>query len=132
MNIFCCNCKKEVSAILTNGEEIYPHREDLYKLNFYKCRECNNSVGCHKNYKKIPKPLGVIASKEIKEKRILIHSIIDPLFLSGKIERTKLYKLISDELGYTYHTANIKTLEEADKIIHIIKNIKETQSKKQQ
>ena len=120
MEIYCCNCNKNVNAILTNGEKVYPHREDLYKLNFYKCKECNNSVGCHKNYKKIPKPLGVIASKEIKEKRIEIHNIIDPLFLSGKFERTKLYKIISDRLGYTYHTANIKTTEEANKVLQII------------
>ena len=132
MNIFCCNCNKEVNTILTTGEEIYPHREDLYKLNFYKCSCCGNFVGCHKNYNKFPKPLGVIASKEIKEKRIEIHNIIDPIFISGKIERKKIYKLLSNSLGYSYHTANIKTIEEANKVIRIIRIIKEAQSKQQQ
>ena len=67
--------------------------------------------------------MGVIASKEIKEKRIEIHNIIDPLFLSGKINRKELYKVISDRLGYTYHTANIKTTEEANKILQIVYSI---------
>ena len=123
MEIYCCNCNKDVNVILTNGEEVYPHRKDLYKLNFYKCIHCSNFVGCHKSYSKVPKPLGVIASKEIKEKRIIIHNIIDPLFLSGKINRKELYKIISDRLGYTYHTANIKTIEEANKVLQIVYSI---------
>ena len=49
MKIYCCGCEKYVPPRLTTGREIYPHLENLHKLNFYKCNICNNYVGTHKN-----------------------------------------------------------------------------------
>ena len=37
MKIYCCNCEKEVECILVDGKVVYPHRQDLYSKNFYKC-----------------------------------------------------------------------------------------------
>lgn len=119
MNIYCCECEKEVDAVLTNGSEIYPHRKDLYTLPFWKCITCNNFVGCHHKTKNQTKPLGVIPTKEIKSMRIRLHGIIDPLWKDGIIERAKLYKLISNHIGYQYHTANIKSVQEANSIIEV-------------
>jgi hypothetical protein len=122
MTIYCVECGQNTNAKLTNGKEIYPHRQDLYALPFWKCPRCSNYVGCHKKSKN--RPLGVIPNKEIKKARMLIHELVDPLWKSGCVSRGKLYGKISDELGYRYHTANIKSIDEARKIYTIILKIK--------
>ena len=90
MLIYCCNCNKEVDCYLTNGEEIYPHRQDLYNLKFYKCPHCGGYVGTHKGKET---PLGVIASTEIKKNRIKIHSLLDPLWKTKNIKEN-IYMII--------------------------------------
>jgi hypothetical protein len=47
MKLYCTGCEHEVEARLTNGEERYPHRPDLYELPFWKCDACSGYVGCH-------------------------------------------------------------------------------------
>lgn len=45
MNLYCCGCSEEITASLTDGKEIYPHRPDLYDLPFWKCDICGNLCG---------------------------------------------------------------------------------------
>lgn len=123
-SIWCCACNCDINARLTNGKEIYPHRKDLYSLPFWVCDKCSNFVGCHHKTKNPTNPLGVIATKEIKNARIYIHAALDPLWKDGKFTRKELYKKISNEIGYEYHTAELKTIEEARKAYRIILNIK--------
>jgi len=122
MNIYCCGCKGKVEARLTNGGEIYPHRNDLRELKFWKCDGCNNFVGTHKNSKK-HHPLGCIPTAELKNARKHIHEILDPVWQSGKMKRKEVYQLITDKFGWQYHTAQIRTVEEAREIYKFIKAI---------
>lgn len=122
MNIFCCTCNKDVEAILVYGTDCYPHRKDLSSLKFYQCPVCKNFVGTHKG---TDRPLGVIASAEIKKERMKIHDIIDPLWKMQKIPRKEIYRQISSRLGYEYHTANLKTVEDCRKVYSIALDIKE-------
>ena len=124
MLIYCCECEYKVKARLTNGKEVYPHRKDLYKLPFWICDNCDNFVGCHHKTKNKTKPLGVIPNKDIKKARKEIHKILDPLWKEKGKNRAFLYALISDKLGYEYHTAEIQDINEARKIYKIIKEIK--------
>lgn len=123
MQIYCCECKSDVEASLISGREVYPHRQDLHELPFWSCPYCNNTVGCHHKTSNRTKPLGVIANQEMKNARQHIHSILDPLWQSGRWTRNKLYKHISKIIGYEYHTAEIKTIEEARNIYKIIKEL---------
>lgn len=82
-------------------------------------------VGCHHKTKNPTRPLGVIPSEEIKHARKHLHALIDPLWESGIISRDEMYKKISDQLGYEYHTAEIRTIENAREIYRIAKSIKE-------
>lgn len=111
--IYCCACAKDVDARLTNGVEIYPHRPDLKSLPFWKCDTCKNFVGCHHKTKNRTAPLGCIPTAEIKDARKHIHALIDPIYQSGLMTRKKLYELLSDAVGWKYHTAKIRTIEEA-------------------
>ena len=129
MNIYCCECKAEIKARLTDGKEIYPHRKDLYKLPFWICDQCKGYVGTHHKTKQRTKPLGVLANKAIKNARIHIHALIDPAYKSELISRKSLYKQLSDALGYDYHTGEIRTVEQAREVYktakYIIENAKQ-------
>lgn len=123
MRIYCCGCNKDVAARLTDGREIYPHREDLSDLPFWKCDTCKNHVGCHHKTADRTKPLGNIPTKEIRNARQQIHKILDPIWKEKRMARGKLYAILAAELGYEYHTAEIRTVEQARKVYAIVKRI---------
>ena len=120
MIIRCCGCDRKVEARLTDGGEIYPHRTDLKSLPFWKCDGCGNYVGCHHKTKNRTQPLGCIPTPEIKKARQHIHRLLDPIWQSGKAKRRDLYKILSDSLGWKYHTANIRSIDEARKVYRLI------------
>ena len=120
MLIRCCGCENKAEARLTDGGEIYPHRPDLKSLPFWKCDSCGNYVGCHHKTKNRTQPLGCIPTPEIKNARQHIHRLLDPIWQSGKMKRKEIYKILSDRLGWKYHTANIRSVEEARKVYRII------------
>lgn len=123
MQIYCCECQCKVEARLTDGGEIYPHREDLRSLPFWKCDTCGNHVGCHHKTGTPTKPLGNIPNKALRAARQHIHRILDPLWESGRMKRRAVYKQLSDALGWEYHTAKIRTIEEARKVYVEVRKI---------
>ncbi len=124
MNIYCCGCEKDTHALLVAGMHEYPHRQDLFKLPFWQCPKCGNFVGCHHKTKTPTKPLGCIATSEIKKARMEVHSILDPIWKNGKVARARLYKLISDELGYQFHTSETRSVDECKQVIKILEHLK--------
>lgn len=126
MIIYCCGCQKDVEARLTGGAEIYPHRFGLGDVPFWICDVCNNYVGCHHKTKERTKPLGCIPTKEIMSARKHIHALIDPMWKSGRMSRTEVYGVLSAQLGKRYHTANIRSIDEAREIYRVAKRISDT------
>lgn len=120
MEIYCCGCGDKIEARLTDGKEIYPHRDDLHLLPFWKCDTCQNFVGCHHKTKNRTQPLGCIPTPEIKKARQRIHQLLDPIWQSGKMERKEVYRYISEKIGWSYHTAKIRSVEEAREIYKIV------------
>ncbi len=43
----------------------------------------------------------------------MLHALIDPIWQSGRMGRRELYAAIGRELGREFHTAETRTLEEA-------------------
>jgi hypothetical protein len=121
--IYCCGCECDIEARLTNGKEIYPHRTDLYSLPFWKCDECGGYVGCHHKTKNRTRPLGCISTKELRNARRQIHKILDPLWKTGGHKRKALYVKISESIGWSFHTSELKTLDQARQAYKIIKKI---------
>lgn len=117
--IYCVGCEDVVDARLTNGAERYPHRPDLADIPFWHCDTCGAWVGCHHKTKQRTKPLGYLAPPELFKARKIIHDLIDPLWQSGRLKRGQIYAHISKELGYPYHTGEIKSMNEARKIWRI-------------
>ena len=119
--IYCCGCSIEVPARLTDGSEIYPHRPDLHSLPFWKCGICGNHVGCHHKTPDRTRPLGNIPTKEIREARKHIHALLDPLWRSGTMKRGAVYGKLAKQLGREYHTAEIRTVQEAREVYRAVK-----------
>lgn len=123
--VYCCGCEGYISARLTDGAEIYPHREDLYNLPFWKCDTCKGFVGCHHKTKNRTAPLGCIPTKRIKNARKKIHAILDPLWQNNLIQRKKIYAMLTEHLGWKYHTAKIRTEDEARQVYNFILELRE-------
>ncbi len=131
MIIYCCECKSDVEARLSNGKEIYPHRSDLALLPFWICDVCGNFVGCHHKTSKPTTPLGCIPTPELKKARNHIHTLLDPIWQQGLINRSKLYKMIGERVGWRYHTAKIRSIDEARNCYRHIRQIKQELEHKQ-
>ncbi len=124
MEIYCCGCQKDVEAMLTDGTEIYPHRPDLADLPFWKCITCGNFVGCHHKTNDRTKPLGCIPTPEIKNARKHIHRILDPLWKSGRMKRGRIYGKLAKVVGRDeYHTAEIRSVEEARTVYQAVREL---------
>jgi hypothetical protein len=122
--IFCCGCQDSVEARLTNGSEIYPHRKDLWGQPFWKCDACRNYVGTHHKTNKPTQPLGNIPTREIRIARQRVHAALDPLWKSGHYSRRAIYGHLTKKLGYQYHTAEIRTVDEADVVVHLLNELR--------
>lgn len=117
MKIFCVECQKDIEPKLVSGAMVYPRSPKLAHDKFWMCNSCKNFIGCHKNANKNKlKPLGVIANKELKQARIMIHNLIDPIWREEKMKRGEIYAVISKELGYTYHTGELRGIDEARRV----------------
>jgi len=110
-------------ARLTNGGEIYPHRPDLADLPFWRCDACGNYVGCHHKTKVRTRPLGCIPTKKLKKARQHIHKILDPVWQSGRMTRKEIYAKLSEKLGWSYHTAKIRSVEDARNVYRFVQEI---------
>lgn len=123
--IYCCGCEADVSARLTTGGEVYPRRSDLRTLPFWKCDTCGNTVGCHHKTKNRTKPLGVIPTPELRRFRLMIHKWMDPIWKVAWMSRNEVYNTLSDELGCTYHTGNVKSVEMAKSVLRVVRRIRD-------
>ena len=123
MRLYCCGCQSNITARLTNGAEIYPHRPDLRDLPFWRCDQCGNFVGCHHKTQDRTRPLGCIPTAEIKNARRHIHQLLDPVWQSGRMTRPALYRALGDALGRQYHTANIRSIEEAREVYRVARSL---------
>lgn len=87
----CAECGRD--ANLVKGDIIYPHRPDLYELNFWKCM-CGAYVGCHKGGPGI-KPLSRPALSYLRKARGYVHSVLDPIW--QRADELPLYDPESEE-----------------------------------
>ncbi|WP_218065758.1 zinc-finger-containing protein [Escherichia coli] len=92
-------------AALVTGRKIYPHRPDLYSLQFWHCEPCKAWVGCHKNSD--AHPLGRLANAELRLAKSAAHREFDPLWKSGGMTRKQAYQWLSKQLGIPVENCHI-------------------------
>lgn len=81
-------------AKLVKGDAIYPNREDLHDLNFWRCTPCNAHVGCHRpgaNGGDGTVPLGRLANAELRMWKSKAHAAIDPKWQEDGRPRQEVY-----------------------------------------
>ena len=126
--IFCCGCNKEVNAYLVYGGVVYPHFLKLRTVPFWRCPTCLNFVGCHHKTKNPLRPLGVIPTPKIRDLRRKIHDEMDFILHAkrdDKFAKAKLYNWLSKKMGFDYHTALIRTIEDGEKALRLVIKVKE-------
>jgi len=80
---------------LVTGQRIYPHRQDLFDMQFYLCAPCDAYVGCHEG---TTNPLGRLADVALRRAKNRAHAAFDPLWISGKMKRQSAYKWLAKQL----------------------------------
>lgn len=115
MKAFCCECKKRVDGVKVNGDIIYPHRPDLYDLEFIKCPICGNYTG------KYDGEYPVIPTKHIRLCRYQAHRALDKIW-KNRSQRAKYYQYMSNCFGRDFHWGELKSEEEADKALELTLN----------
>lgn len=101
--LLCPYCDGE--APLVTGQDIYPHRPDLYNKRFYRCSPCNAYVGCHSG---TTKALGRLANAELRQAKIAAHAAFDPLWKNGRFQtRKQAYAWLSEKLKLARHDCHI-------------------------
>ncbi|EJB2979362.1 hypothetical protein ABXH80_004086 [Salmonella enterica] len=119
MVVLCDYCGK--TASLVYGSAIYPHRPDLYSLNFWMCSPCNAWVGCHKNSD--GKPLGRLANSSLRAMKSSAHRAFDPLWKTGRMSRKDAYLWLSKKLGIKFSECHIGMFDEdmCEKVVELCK-----------
>jgi hypothetical protein len=94
-DVFCGECRS--GARLTTGEEIYPHRPDLFDKMFWKCDNCGTYCGCHRN---TDRPFGSPANAATRMERSRVHQEFDQMWRQNDMPgaRALAYKWLSDAL----------------------------------
>lgn len=116
--IYCCCCNRLQSCSMVTGSDIYGPDTKYAWTYFYRCPDCGGYVGVSHTYE----PLGTIPTPEIRALRMQIHNVIDPLWRTGKLKRTEVYRQMTKLLGCgEYHTALLSTVEVAEKALEAAK-----------
>lgn len=112
----CIECGE--MGLLVSGSMVYPHRPDLYGLNFYRC-PCGAFVGCHP---KGMRPLGYPAGPETRKARTQAHKIFDQLWRNGFMQRRDAYRWLANKMNMEYDDCHfgMMTKEQAEKAIYIV------------
>lgn len=97
--LYCHQLSKKVS-----GKEIYPHHPDLKNLIFYRCLSCNAYIGTHKGTNK---PLGNLASKELREARAKAYAAFEKKWIESHLTRSSAYNWLCVKLKISENESNI-------------------------
>jgi len=100
----CGYCQRE--AELVTGAVIYPSREDLRALYFWRCEPCDAWVSCHPPARAASTggmgdgtmPMGSLANAELRRWRSSVHALFDPIWQAGKLSRHEAYGWLAKTL----------------------------------
>lgn len=112
MKGYCCECQKDIDCELVKGNVIYPHRPDLYGLEFVRCPFCNNYTGRYKGeYPTLP-------TEHVRHCRYQAHQALDKIWKNAA-KRGKYYRFMSDHFGKDFHWGLVRSNDEADEALEM-------------
>lgn len=93
--MICPFCDKE--ALFVPNEQVYRGKRYGESYMMYVCFPCDARVGVHHNDP--ARPLGTMATKELRDWRRKAHGHIDLLWRSGEMKRKHVYAALARLLG---------------------------------
>lgn len=120
MSLICPYCN--LDAPMVGGDEIYPHRPDLYHKHFYRCPQCKAFVGCHPG---TAKPLGRLADEKLRKAKMAAHASFDRLWKNGgKMSRREAYAWLASALGIPSKQCHIGMfdLDGCERVLEVVRN----------
>ena len=116
---YCCGCEDDVLCELVSGKDIYPHREDLYSKEFWRCPNCGNYTGKYNG------EYPTLASAYIRDRRRFCHEELKSIWKDRNL-RGKYYGYMSNIFKRDFHWGTVRSNAEADKALeHTIKFLEE-------
>ncbi|MGC6389701.1 zinc-finger-containing protein [Ewingella sp. S1.OA.A_B6] len=101
--VICDYCGQP--STLVTGRAIYPHRPDLFSLQFWQCIPCRAYVGCHKDSNAVP--LGRLANSSLRAAKNQAHAAFDPIWKNGWMKRKDAYRWLANQLEITSKDCHI-------------------------
>ena len=88
---------------------MYPHRQDLFSKNFWRCVPCAAHVGCHPvgPGQDGTRPLGRLADAELRKCKQAAHAAFDPIWQTRNMSRAKAYRWLANRLDIPAHQCHI-------------------------
>ena len=109
--VTCPYCGNDAESV--TGQEVYPHRRDLWEKGFFQCVPCDARVGTHDE---TGLPLGRLATAPLRRLRTQAHGVLDVMWRPNKgglLFRGFAYKWLAKRLGTT-STPHIGAMSEAE------------------
>lgn len=133
---YCAHCRTECTD--RRGKVVYPHLPELAEKVFWVCVDCGARVGTHEDGPHKGKPLGTAANPKLREARIYVHGLLDPLWKDAwrqypdasairdegerrkalsivkRTARKRVYEWLADRMGLSIDECHVSlfTLEE--------------------
>jgi hypothetical protein len=104
--VLCNHCRHPAELHL--GSTVYPDRKDLEERRFWVCWTCDAWVGCHTG---TTRPFGPLAQLDLRNARMAAHRAFDPVWQSGRMERSAAYDWLAVELGIRRDRCHIGMME---------------------
>lgn len=92
---YCEHCKVLISRAIGVDEVGYPYSMDYGPV--WVCPKCDAYVGSHKG---TGAPLGTAANAELRQARMEVHRVFDPIWRSGAVSRSKAYTMLSYKMQF--------------------------------
>lgn len=110
----CSECPSR-DAVLVTGQDIYPHRPDLFHKSFYRC-PCGAYVGCHPGTRSA---LGSCAGPATRAARSRAHAFFDPIWRRKIMKRSQAYAALAEQMGIPVQRCHISWmgLDEANRAV---------------
>lgn len=119
IEVICPYCNKP--AIWTENKAVYGRNYGNSYMCYY-CKPCGAYVGCHNNTRQ---PLGTMANKELRQWRMQVHAILDPIWKTGQLKRKHVYARLKEYFGKPVHVGE-SDIEMCKRIIQHLQESKET------
>ena len=119
VNIKCPYCKSQAflrPATVVYGQDYHGPSEELYVCAKYPA--CNAYVAAHRHNHM---PMGTLANKELRRKRIAAHAAFNRLWQSGLMTKRAAYRWLQVQLGLPPEEAHIANFSEwrCDQVIRL-------------